>query len=86
MCIVLIPLLQGASQKRLEDEESDSLSQSDLSQDEDGSELGSGSESDDLMRIDAKALERVFADEVREHCSQYDSPLTIVGCLASRNP
>ncbi|KAI0245598.1 hypothetical protein BJV78DRAFT_1287423 [Lactifluus subvellereus] len=54
---------KGASQKRLEDEESDSSSQSDLSQDEDGSELGSGSESNDLMRIDAKALERVFADE-----------------------
>lgn len=65
MCIVLIPMLQGASQKRPEDEESDlSPSQSDLSRDEDGSELGT--ESDDLMTIDAKALAKVFADEQPE--------------------
>jgi hypothetical protein len=54
-----------ASQKRPEDEESDpSPSQSDPgpSQEEDGSELGT--ESDDLTRIDVKALARVFADEV----------------------
>jgi hypothetical protein len=52
-----------ASQKRPEDEESDpSSSQSDPSQEEDGSELGT--ESDDLTRIDVKALARVFADEV----------------------